>query len=188
MKVPGGKRDKSYPAYLDLWRSGELKARVERAWRHLQDCDLCARYCRVGRLKGIKGAICRTGEMAVVISYGPHHGEEDPLRGIHGSGTIFFSWCNLRCVFCQNWEISHKGIGRPAAPEELARMMLELQAMGCHNINLVSPSHVVAQVLAALEIAAESGLSLPLVYNTGGTTVRKPWICSTGWWISTCRI
>ncbi len=112
--------------------------------------------------------MCRTGERAVVASYGPHHGEEDCLSGWRGSGTIFFSWCNLRCVFCQNWDISQKGIGRQVAPAELAAMMLALQADGCHNINFVSPSHVVAQILAAVEIAARQGLTLPLVYNTGG--------------------
>ena len=141
---------------------------MAKAWEHLQCCDLCARYCRVDRLQGTKGAVCRTGEQAIVHSYGPHFGEEDPLRGNRGSGTIFFSWCNLRCVFCQNWEISHKGMGEPVTPEKLAQMMLELQAMGCHNINLVSPSHVVAQILAAVKIAAQQGLVLPLVYNTGG--------------------
>lgn len=156
------------PAYLRLLRSGELEQRVKLAWRHLEDCDLCARYCRVNRLQSVKGAVCRTGERAVVHSYGPHHGEEEPLRGRGGSGTIFFSWCNLRCVFCQNWEISQKGIGREVEPSELAQMMLDLQGEGCHNINLVSPSHVVAQILAAVWMAAQRGLRLPLVYNTGG--------------------
>ena len=156
------------PAYQALRRTGELGRRVGQAWEQLKQCDLCARYCRVDRLLGIKGAVCRTGEQAVVHSYGPHHGEEDPLRGTRGSGTIFFSWCNLRCVFCQNWEISHKGLGEPVTPDDLARIMLNLQSRGCHNINLVSPSHVVAQVLAAVEIAADRGLRLPLVYNTGG--------------------
>jgi putative pyruvate formate lyase activating enzyme len=156
------------PVYLHLLETGELDRRVQIAWQHLQDCDLCARYCRVNRLAGVKGAVCRTGEHALVHSYGPHHGEEDPLRGRHGSGTIFFSWCNLRCVFCQNWEISHKGMGHEVQPEEIANMMLELQERGCHNINLVSPSHVVAQIIAAVRIAAERGLRLPLVYNTGG--------------------
>jgi putative pyruvate formate lyase activating enzyme len=104
----------------------------------------------------------------VVHSYGPHHGEEQPLRGWHGSGTIFFSWCNLRCVFCQNWDISQRGAGQEVDPEELASIMLKLQDRGCHNINLVSPSHVVAQIIAAVEIAARRGLRLPLVYNTGG--------------------
>ena len=156
------------PAYRTLLKSGELAKRTELAWQHLEDCDLCARYCHVDRLKTVKGAVCRTGERAVVHSAGPHHGEEDPLRGWNGSGTIFFSWCNLRCEFCQNWDISQKGEGREIAPEELAKMMLWLQAQGCHNINFVSPSHVVAQIIAAVQIAAERGLSLPLVYNTGG--------------------
>lgn len=156
------------PAYLDLLESGELARRAELAWHRLQDCDLCARYCHVDRLRGSPGAVCRTGERARVHSFGPHHGEEEPLRGRNGSGTIFFSWCNLRCVFCQNWEISQKGLGREVEPAALAAMMLELQAGGCHNINYVSPSHVVAQIIAAVHIAAGRGLHLPLVYNTGG--------------------
>jgi putative pyruvate formate lyase activating enzyme len=131
----------------------------------MENCDLCA---RVNRLRSIHGAVCRTGERAVVYSAGPHHGEEDCLRGWRGSGTIFFSWCNLRCVYCQNWEISWQGEGQEASDEELAQMMLRLQALGCHNVNLVTPSHVVAQILAAVTIAAERGLRLPLVYNTGG--------------------
>ena len=156
------------PAYLTLLERGTLTERVSAAWRHMQDCDLCARYCHINRLKTRKGAVCRTGEHAVVYSFGPHHGEEDPLRGSRGSGTIFFSWCNLRCVFCQNWDISHKGTGHEVEADELAGMMLALQRQGCHNINLVSPSHVVAQIISAVEIAARSGLHLPLVYNTGG--------------------
>ena len=156
------------PAYLSLLRRGELSSRVEQAYQHLEDCDLCARYCHMNRRETIKGAVCRTGERAVVNSFGPHHGEEDPLRGTNGSGTIFFSWCNLRCVFCQNWEISHKGIGREVEPDELADMMLNLQQRGCHNINFVTPSHVVAQIIAAVDIAVQKGLRLPLVYNTGG--------------------
>lgn len=156
------------PAYLALYRSGELVERARAARVHLGDCDLCARYCRVDRLSGTKGAICRTGERAVVSSFAPHHGEEDPLRGRGGSGTIFFAWCNLRCVYCQNWDISWEGQGRETSAGELAVMMLALQRAGCHNINLVSPSHVVAQVLEALVPAVEAGLRLPLVYNTGG--------------------
>ncbi|NIP73324.1 MAG: radical SAM protein [Gammaproteobacteria bacterium] len=158
----------SYPAYLSLVHSGELARRVERAYRHMEDCDLCARYCRVNRRETLKGVVCRTGERAVVNGFGAHHGEEDPLRGWRGSGTIFFSWCNLRCVFCQNWEISQRGMGGEREPEEIAEMMLELQGHDCHNINLVTPSHVVGQILAAVRIAAERGLRLPLVYNTGG--------------------
>jgi putative pyruvate formate lyase activating enzyme len=155
-------------AYLQLLESGELARRAEEAYRRLENCDLCARYCHVNRRQTIEGAVCRTGERAVVASYGAHHGEEDPLRGWAGSGTIFFSWCSLRCVFCQNWDISQKGIGREVEPAEVADMMLDLQRQGCHNINLVTPSHVVAQIIAAVRIAAERGLRLPLVYNTGG--------------------
>ena len=110
--------------------SGVLARRVEQARRHLEDCDLCPRYCRVNRRLSVKAAVCRTGERAVVHSYGAHHGEEDPLRGWRGSGTIFFSWCNLRCVYCQNWEISQKGIGEEVSPERLAAIMIELQEQG----------------------------------------------------------
>ncbi len=156
------------PAYLRQLSGEEMESRVREAWHHLENCDLCARYCHVNRRRTVKGAVCRTGENAVVHSYGPHHGEENPLRGWRGSGTIFFSWCNLRCVYCQNWEISHKGEGREVTPEDLADMMLSLQHQGCHNINLVSPSHVVAQIIAAVSLAVKKGLHLPLVYNTGG--------------------
>jgi putative pyruvate formate lyase activating enzyme len=156
------------PAYLALFRSGELAERASRALERLASCDLCARYCRVDRFAGVKGAVCRTGRRARVSSLGPHHGEEDPLRGSRGSGTIFFSGCNLRCIFCQNWEISQKGVGHEVEAGDLAGMMLTLQARGCHNLNFVTPSHVVAQVLEALVIAAREGLELPLVYNTGG--------------------
>ena len=156
------------PAFVSLHRTGELKARAVQARERLADCDLCARYCHVDRLKGIAGAVCRTGERARVHGFGPHFGEEDPLRGTRGSGTIFFSWCNLRCDFCQNWSISQKGDGEEVEPETLAARMLELQELGCHNVNLVSPSHVVAQILAALELAAGRGLTLPVVFNTGG--------------------
>jgi putative pyruvate formate lyase activating enzyme len=155
-------------AYLALFRSGELDKRVHAAKGHLRDCDLCARHCHVNRLESYRGAVCRTGASAAVHSFGPHHGEEDCLRGWCGSGTLFFSCCNLRCIYCQNWDISWKGLGEERSPEQLAEIMLNLQAMGCHNINLVSPSHVVAQILEALPIAAERGLCLPLVYNSGG--------------------
>lgn len=156
------------PAYLRLLASGELAQRVKQAWRHLEDCDLCARDCRVNRRLTTDGAVCRTGERAVVASYGAHHGEEDCLRGGRGSGTIFFAWCNLRCVYCQNWDLSQKGAGREVEPAEIAEMMLQLQREGCHNINFVSPSHVVAQIIAAVHDAARRGLHLPIVYNTGG--------------------
>jgi putative pyruvate formate lyase activating enzyme len=156
------------PAYVKLLRSGELAEGARRACEHLQRCDLCARGCHINRLLSTKGAVCRTGERATVCSAGPHHGEERPLSGWRGSGTIFFSWCSLACVFCQNWEISHRGEGREVSDEELAEIMLGLQETGCHNINFVTPSHVVAQILSAVEIAAERGLRLPLVWNSGG--------------------
>ena len=158
----------SEPVYLRLFRSGELAERARSARQHLESCDLCARYCQVDRRESIRGAVCRTAERAIVYSASPHHGEEDCLRGSRGSGTIFFSWCNLRCVYCQNWEIAWEGEGRETSDEALAQMMLRLQARGCHNINFVTPSHVVAQILAAVNIAAENGLRLPLVYNTSG--------------------
>ena len=158
----------TYPAYLGLLESGELDRRAERAHGLLRDCVLCGQRCAVDRLETIDGAVCRTGERAVVASYGPHHGEENPLRGTRGSGTIFFGWCNMRCIYCQNHDISHHGSGVEITVEELAEVMLELQNAGCHNINFVSPSHVVAQIVGGLAIAAHRGLKLPLVFNTGG--------------------
>ena len=153
------------PAYLRLYESGELKRRVERALEALRSCEVCPRDCGVDRLAD-KFAVCKTGRYAVVGSYFAHFGEEDCLRGSRGSGTIFFSGCNLRCVFCQNFDISWQLRGTPAPPEKLAAMMLELQAEGCHNINFVTPEHVVPQIIEALPLAIEGGLRLPLVYNT----------------------
>ena len=155
----------SWPAYLDKWKSGELGRRVERALAMLGRCTVCPRDCAINRLADEK-AVCKVGRRAKVSSYFPHFGEEDCLRGWKGSGTIFFSWCNLKCVFCQNWETSNEGAGEEAGPRELAAMMLELQARGCHNINFVTPEHVVPQILEALPYALEGGLRLPIVYNT----------------------
>ncbi len=152
-------------AYVALYRSGELQARAETAVDGLKDCHVCPRDCGVDRLAN-KQATCKTGRYAIVSSYFPHMGEEDPLRGWRGSGTIFFSMCNLRCVFCQNFDISQVKSGAETSPEQLAQMMLELQQMGCHNINFVTPEHVVPQVLEALVPAVERGLRLPIVYNT----------------------
>src|SRR2546422_873480 len=159
------KRSEFQPAYLRLHESGELARRVERALAALADCTLCPRDCHVTRLAD-KFAVCKTGRYAVVGSHFAHFGEEDCLRGWKGSGTIFFSWCNLRCVFCQNYDISWEGGGQGVRPEELAAMMLRLQEQGCHNINFVTPEHVVPQILEALPLAIEGGLRLPLVYNT----------------------
>jgi putative pyruvate formate lyase activating enzyme len=152
-------------AYLRLHRSGELARRAAAALAGLRQCVACPRDCGVDRLAG-ETAVCKTGRHARVASYASHFGEEDCLRGWSGSGTIFFSWCNLGCVFCQNLDISQEGIGRDTPPDRLAAMMLELQDAGCHNINFVTPEHLVPQVLEALPAAVEGGLRLPLVYNT----------------------
>ncbi|WP_461829382.1 radical SAM protein [Aquifex sp.] len=156
---------KKYPSYLNLYESGELEKRVEKAINMLSECRVCPHNCGVNRLKDEKG-YCKVGRHVVVSDYFPHLGEEFPIRGYRGSGTIFFSYCNMRCVYCQNYEVSHLGVGRLMKPEDLAEAMLELQDYGCHNINLVSPSHVVPQILEALLIAVERGLRIPIVYNT----------------------
>ncbi len=158
---------REYPSYLNLVDNGELAARAEEAFMALRSCTLCPHECAVNRLKGEKG-YCKTGNQAVVASYGAHFGEERPLVGIHGSGTIFFSWCNMRCVYCQNYDISHEGVGNPVTPDMLAFFFFELQEQGCHNINLVTPSHVVPFFLKALSMAASEGLRVPIVYNTSG--------------------
>ncbi len=154
-------------AYIEAYRSGRLEKALRRASEWMKKCTLCPRMCRVNRVADEKG-FCRTGKLAVVASYGPHYGEERPLIGRGGSGTIFFSHCNLFCVFCQNYDISHGGEGTPIGPEELAEIMLSLQKNGCININFVTPSHVIQQILEALPIAVQRGLNVPLVYNCGG--------------------
>jgi putative pyruvate formate lyase activating enzyme len=154
-------------AYLEAYENGRLQRNIERSLRWLKNCTLCPRFCRVNRLKEELG-FCRTGRLAVVASFGPHFGEESPLVGRNGSGTIFFSHCNLLCIFCQNYEISHGGEGVQVSAEQLANIMLDLQNRGCHNINFVTPSHVLAQILEALPVAIEKGLQVPLVYNCGG--------------------
>lgn len=155
------------PGYLSLWRSGELGARAERASALLRKCVVCPHRCGVDRLAGDRG-VCRGGARAEIASWGSHHGEEPPLSGWRGSGTIFFTGCSLRCVFCQNHDTSQGAPGRPMSPEALAGIMLSLQAAGCHNINFVTPTHFVPQILQALACAAPAGLRVPLVYNSGG--------------------
>ncbi len=155
------------PAYIKAHEKKILGKRIEKGMKILKSCTLCPRKCRVNRLSGQTG-ICNTGDKAWVSSYGPHFGEEAPLVGKNGSGTIFFTNCNLLCLFCQNFDISHKGDGYEVEPEQLAWIMLNLQSKGCHNINFVTPSHVVPQILMALEIAIPEGLSVPIVYNSGG--------------------
>ncbi|MCS7236415.1 MAG: radical SAM protein [Armatimonadota bacterium] len=142
-----------------------MRDKVEEALEALRDCTLCPRHCHVDRLAD-RFAVCKVGRYARVSSFFPHFGEEDVLRGWAGSGTIFFSWCNLRCVFCQNFETSQIGEGVDVTPRDLAAMMLRLQELGCHNINFVTPEHVVPQILEALPYAIEGGLRVPLVYNT----------------------
>jgi putative pyruvate formate lyase activating enzyme len=153
------------PGYRTLWRTGELARRAERALAMLARCRVCPRDCDVARSRGETG-LCNVGRYASVSSHFAHFGEEDCLRGWNGSGTIFFSWCNLKCQFCQNWETSNEGDGVEATPQRLADLMLELQGQGCHNINFVTPEHVVPQILEALPLACEGGLRLPIVYNT----------------------
>jgi putative pyruvate formate lyase activating enzyme len=157
----------SYPSYRKLLAGGRLEARVEAAYARLESCDLCPRNCRVARVRGETG-VCKGGMLARVSSIGPHFGEESPLVGQHGSGTIFFTGCGLGCAFCQNYDISHCLDGSEATPRELAGMMLALEEMGCHNINLVTPTHFVPQIIQAVSLAACDGLGLPLVYNCGG--------------------
>jgi len=154
-------------AYLSTHRAGLFPERIERAFALLESCTLCPRRCQVNRLKGELGT-CQAGRLPAVSSYSPHFGEEGPLVGHHGSGTIFLTHCNLRCRFCQNYSISHLGEGREISFERLARMMLELQDLGCHNINFVTPTHFVPQILRALPKAIGFGLRVPLVYNSSG--------------------
>lgn len=154
------------PVYLKTHASGRLKEKVEAGRAMLKACGVCPRDCRVNRLENQAG-YCKVGRWARVSSAFPHWGEEDCLRGWHGSGTIFFSGCNLGCVFCQNFEISQQAEGRDVTAEQLAEWMLRLQDAGCHNLNFVTPEHVVPQILEALPVAIQGGLRLPLVYNTG---------------------
>lgn len=158
---------KHVDSYRSLWETGELEKRQAAAWDRLIDCDLCGHRCRVNRLAGETG-ICRADDTVQVSSFGAHFGEEGPLVGTRGSGTIFFTGCNLKCVFCQNWDISQMRMGRTLSDAELAKIMISLQKAGCHNINLVTPTHYVPQILKALILACEKGLRLPLVYNCGG--------------------
>jgi putative pyruvate formate lyase activating enzyme len=156
------------PGYLALHRGGELARRAEALWARLADCDICPQDCRVDRLAG-KIAACFSAELPVVSSYVAHFGEEPCLSGSRGAGNVFFGLCNMRCVYCQNFQISqnYKGERRnEVSLERLAEMTLELQERGCHNINFVSPTHFVPQTVKAIALAAERGLRLPIVYNT----------------------
>lgn len=155
------------PVYRKAYEKGRLKESIRRALSWMGKCTLCPRMCKVNRLQNEAGR-CLIGRYAVVASYGPHFGEESPLVGRNGSGTIFFAGCNLGCIFCQNYDISHTSEGYVVSPVQLAEIMLELQRMGCHNINFVTPSHVIPQILESLPFAIEKGLNVPLVYNSSG--------------------
>lgn len=155
------------PSYIKLYERGELDERIERLYKILESCELCPRKCKVNRLKGEKG-YCRSGRELVISSYGPHFGEERELVGRYGSGTIFLTNCNLLCVYCQNYDISHLGSGEETSIDGAAEIMLGLQNRGCHNINLVTPTHFAPQLVEAMEAAAERGLRLPLVWNCSG--------------------
>lgn len=154
------------PAYRKLGIEN-LRRRAGEAYRHLKSCDLCGRACAINRLAGETG-VCRAGWQVLISGSSPHFGEETPLVGQRGSGTIFMTYCNLKCIFCQNYDISWTGAGDVVTIRKLATIMLNLQKRGCHNINFVSPTHYVPQILAALYLAARDGLQLPVVYNTGG--------------------
>jgi len=155
------------PGYLSLHRSGELKKRGEKLWEMMRSCELCPRMCGVNKLKGEKG-FCQANSQLEISSYHPHFGEERPLVGNGGSGTIFLTNCGLRCVFCINWEVSQGGDGTEKSIEDFANMMLSLQKRGCHNINFVTPTHYSPHILLAVDLAASKGLNVPLVYNTCG--------------------
>jgi putative pyruvate formate lyase activating enzyme len=155
------------PSYLQLHANGELQRRIERAYEVLRHCTLCPRDCGVDRLADERG-YCRAGADPVVASWNAHPWEEPPISGTRGSGTVFFTHCTARCLFCQNYPISQLGVGQQVTVQRLSTMMLELQARGCHNLNLVTPTHFVPQILAALALASEGGLHLPLVYNSSG--------------------
>jgi putative pyruvate formate lyase activating enzyme len=162
------KKDSRFePAYLKLEHEGRLAILEKELWDIFQSCHLCPRSCGANRLEGETG-FCSSTSRLKVASFHPHFGEERPLVGSGGSGTIFFSNCNLLCCFCQNWEINHRGDGRYLSHDDLADMMISLQRQGCHNINLVTPTHVVPHIVKALRLAIPKGLRLPLVYNTGG--------------------
>ena len=161
------------PAYLELHRTGELKKRAEELWAFMESCKLCPRRCGVNRHEGTRGVCRAPGTRLVVSAANPHFGEERPLVGEGGSGTVFLTHCNLRCAFCQNYQIALLGRGEKSTVNEFARMMLRLQKIGCHNINLVTPTHYSAHILKAIDIAAERGLRLPIVYNTSGWERRE---------------
>jgi len=156
-----------YPSYLNAFKSGKLQQTAEELFLSLESCQICPRQCGINRLNK-KTGFCKTGLLPKIFSFMAHRGEEPPISGSSGSGTIFFSHCNMGCVYCQNYEFSQLGAGREYTFEELSQVMLKLQSQGAHNINLVTPTHVLPQILKSLELAIPGGLKIPLVYNTSG--------------------
>lgn len=156
-----------YPSYLKSYRDSTFEKKIEKAYKLLESCEICPRRCKVNRTKDERG-FCRVGINPVVCSFMPHHGEEPPISGKNGSGTIFFSYCNLKCQYCQNYSFSQNGEGEEVSLEKLSELMLYLQSLSCHNINFVTPTHVMPQILKALSMAIEKGLNIPIVYNTSG--------------------
>lgn len=156
------------PSYLEKLTIKDLRERVDALLQLLSECKICPNECNVNRTEGEKGIYCHSTDEIKISSYAPHFGEEPPLVGFSGSGTIFFTNCNLSCVFCQNYDISQLGHGSTVSVEQLSEFMITLQSRGCHNINLVSPTHFVPQIISALVIAVEKGLEIPIVYNCGG--------------------
>jgi len=162
-----GSETKFKAGYVALHRTGELKKRGDALWQKMDECRLCPRECGAARLAGEKG-YCQSSAQVEIAAFHPHFGEERSLVGEGGSGTVFFTNCSLRCVFCINWEISQGGYGEEESLTNLAEMMLDLQRRGCHNINVVTPTHYSPHIVKALDIAADRGLQLPVVYNTCG--------------------
>jgi len=158
---------KNNPGYIKLHQTGQFKERLEKLYKILESCELCPRRCKVNRLKDELG-FCRCGKDLIVSSFNPHFGEEPELVGRCGSGTIFFTNCNLGCIYCQNYDISHLGVGEKETAQDLASQMIYLKNLGCHNINFVTPTHFVPQIVEAIDLAISEGLDLPLVYNCGG--------------------
>lgn len=164
--------NKSYPSFLKTYSSDKLKNSIKELFRLSESCVICPRKCKINRQKDETGR-CRIGKNTVVYNFMAHHGEEPPISGAQGSGTIFFSGCNMNCVYCQNFEFSQAKNGRDVNSEELSGFMLQLQNSGCHNINLVTPTHVLPQILSALSLAIPKGLKIPLVYNTSGYELKE---------------
>ncbi|MFH1441537.1 MAG: radical SAM protein [Candidatus Omnitrophota bacterium] len=165
-------KNKIYPSFLNTYNSGKLEDLIKKSFSLSKSCSICPRRCKINRQKD-KTGFCKIDRNAVIYNFMAHHGEEPPISGTQGSGTIFFSGCNMNCVYCQNFGFSQTKNGREVNSEELSNFMLQLQNIGCHNINLVTPTHVLPQILSALNLAIPKGLKIPLVYNTSGYELKE---------------